>query len=58
MSKYYDFIAHHGKAFDLGLELIESEARTILKNHSQFDEFIMAMGAAFFTQSEERYMRI
>jgi len=37
------------RANDLAVQLVESEARKMLRGHSNLDEFIMAMGSAFFT---------
>jgi hypothetical protein len=37
------------KSSHLGIKLIESVARDILIEHSEFYEFVMAMGTAFFT---------
>jgi len=34
----------------LAVKLIEAEARHILKNHKDLDEFVMGMGTAFFTR--------
>lgn len=43
ISNYYD------SAFDLSIQLVEKLARQFLKDNSQFDEFVMAMGSWFFT---------
>lgn len=37
------------EAIRLSLELIESEARKVLCSNDSLDEFVMAMGTAFFT---------
>lgn len=41
-----------GSADDLGIKLIEYEARKILASDPDLDEFIMAMGSCFFTIKE------
>jgi hypothetical protein len=43
INKLYD------RAGELAIELIEFEARQILKKHSNLNEFIMCMGSSFFT---------
>jgi len=40
---------HFDKASELAIELVESEARKILRSHTNLNEFIMGMGSAFFT---------
>ena len=40
--------ALYDKSFKLAIDLIESEARRILKKHN-LNEFIMCMGSAYFT---------
>lgn len=43
-------IAHHfHEAERIALEMIEGMARQILRTHPCLDEFVMAMGSAFFT---------
>lgn len=40
------------RASDLAIELIKNEAKEILKDDPDLDEFIMAMGSCFFTIKE------
>ena len=40
---------HYDRACNLGIQRVEKLARTILRNHPQYDEFIMGMGSCFFT---------
>ena len=41
------------EADSLALDLIESRARNILKEHPNLHEFVMGMGCAFFTDMEK-----
>ena len=38
---------------ELALQLIESEARKLMRSHSNLNEFIMAMGSTFFTDKND-----
>jgi hypothetical protein len=40
---------HFNKAVDLAIARIEQEARTILRNHQNLDEFVMGMGICSFS---------
>lgn len=42
-------IDHYNKASQFALEYVEQEARKILVEHPELNEFVMAMGAWFFT---------
>ena len=37
----------------LSVDLVEAEARKILKKHKSLDEFVMCMGSGFFTDANE-----
>ncbi|OHD23502.1 MAG: hypothetical protein A2Y38_12120 [Spirochaetes bacterium GWB1_59_5] len=41
---------HYTAAFNLTIVLIEERARKILNTHANLEEFVMAMGDAFFTR--------
>jgi hypothetical protein len=47
MKKSINF--HYNTARKIALVRVEKLARTILRNHPQYNEFVMAMGTYFFT---------
>lgn len=44
-----DIERHYSAACDLASKIVEQRARTILCEHPELDEFVMAMGEWFFT---------
>ena len=48
----------HNRAADAASRMVEQRARQILQAHPNLDEFIMGMGAAFFTRKGGRQTTI
>src|SRR5208337_3318365 len=44
---------HFDDAYQIGLVEVERLARKILAKHPNLDEFVMAMGSAFFTTKDD-----
>lgn len=42
------------QAFESAIELVELEARNILRKNKSLDEFVMAMGSASFTTKKKK----
>ena len=51
-----DLQAAYDKARSIGLFLVEKYAREGLRDNPDLDEFVMAMGAAFFTDNDDTHV--
>ena len=54
MSKTLSFEDHYNEACQLAFEEVKKRARIILKKRPNLDEFVMGMGAWFFTTKDGR----